>query len=65
MFSLSMSWAARRYASIMTFTLEALKEKQKLWKLCDWAMRANSRADSTMPRGVSPYLFMMRSDSDP
>lgn len=28
-------------------------------------MWANSRADSTMPRGVSPKRFMIRSDSDP
>ncbi len=38
----------------MTSGLEAFMENRKLWKSRSRHMSANSKADSTMPRGVSP-----------
>jgi hypothetical protein len=40
-------------------------ENLKLWKLCFRAMRANSSALYTIPSGVSPKRFMIRSLSEP
>ena len=45
--------------------IEDFIEKTMSWKFSSRQMRANSRADSTMPSGVSPYRFMMRSESEP
>ena len=45
----------------MIFGLLAFMENLKLWKPCLRAMRANSRALSTMPSGESPNRFMIRS----
>ena len=49
----------------MTFGFEAFIERIVCLNPCDSAIRRNSRALSTMPSGVSPYRFMIRSLSEP
>ena len=49
----------------MTFGLLDFIENLKLWKPFLRAIRANSNALSTMPRGESPKRFMIRSLNDP
>ena len=49
-----MRWAINRYAASITGAREAFIEITMLWKSSRSQMRMNSRADSTIPSGVSP-----------
>jgi len=49
----------------MTLGLEDFIEMIRSWKPSPSLMATNSIADSTMPRGLSPKRFMMRSESEP
>ena len=49
----------------MTLGLEDFSDRIMSLKPWDSAMRINSNADSTIPLGVSPKRFMIRSDSEP
>jgi hypothetical protein len=55
----------RRYASIITLGFEDFMDRMISLYPCDSAIRRNSSALSTIPRGVSPYRFMIRSLSEP
>ena len=52
-------------ASIITCELDDFIESTRLLKSSDSKILINSIADSAMPRGVLPYLVIMRSDSEP
>ena len=49
----------------MTRTLEAFMERMTSRKAIPSATRRNSSALSTMPSGLSPKRFMMRSEREP
>ena len=65
MFSFSMAATNRRTVRTIMTVLDALIEITISEKDSSLQIRKNSRQDSTIPSGVSPYRLIILSDSDP